>query len=99
MPLHEAIRSVARSSEMTQVRLAAVLGVDQRTVSRYYTGENTPAPERLAAIEDACGVARGVIYALSGFATLPGVLSGIGLSRAARKQLLAAYHRAAGAAR
>lgn len=98
MPLHEAIRSVARASEMTQVRLAALLGVDQRTISRYYTGENTPAPDRLAAIEDACGVARGLIYALAGFATLPGVIAGIGLSKAGRRQLLAAYQRLVGEA-
>lgn len=93
VPFNEALRQVVGDSPVrTQERLAAVLGVDQRTVSRYYTGENIPTCYRVMDIEDACGLGRGVIYAMSGIVLLPGVIQGDPLlTDPARQVMLAAY--------
>lgn len=65
-PLASAIRA-AYTGRLTQTELASVLGVAQNTISRWSTGEVEPRLDDIAAIEDACGLARGHILRAAGY--------------------------------
>lgn len=79
----------------TQKRLAALLQVDQTTISKWYVGTTEPDLSRVAQIEDACGVPRGTILTRAGLVTLEGAVEGDPrLSPAERRGLVAAYQAA-----
>jgi transcriptional regulator with XRE-family HTH domain len=64
LPIHEAIR--AACAGLDQRALAAGVGVDQSTISRWIRGETQPSFEKLMRLEVAAGRARGYVLRLAG---------------------------------
>ena len=64
--LGAAVRHAYRG-RLTQVELAAMLGVAQNTISRWSTGDVEPRLDDIAAIEDACRLPRGYILRKAGY--------------------------------
>lgn len=93
-----AIRA-AYAARLTQTELASRLGVAQNTISRWSTGEVEPRLDDIAAIEDACGLARGHILRAAGFVATgeqpEDALAADHRLDAARRELLVAAYRAA----
>lgn len=50
MNIHENIRKARKSAGVTQTELAAKVGVHQKDISRWESGDRTPSVEALAAI-------------------------------------------------
>jgi len=93
-----AIRA-AYAARLTQTELAGRLGVAQNSISRWSTGEVEPRLDDIAAIEDACGLARGHILRAAGFVATgerpEDALAADHRLDAARRELLVAAYRAA----
>lgn len=60
-------RAMKQSDYGRQVALADALGIDQTTLSKIITGKVGVTVERVAEIEDLCGVPRGQILVWSGY--------------------------------
>lgn len=59
----ERIRKARTDAGMTAAELADALGVARETVARWETSARPPRADRLAAIEDVCGIVRGWLTA------------------------------------
>lgn len=94
-PLAAAIRE-AYKGRLTQVQLAAQVGVAQNTVSRWSTGEVEPCLDDIVKIEAACGMPRGFILRQANYVAdirspEEVIASDHRLDRPRRELLLAAY--------
>jgi len=69
-PVREAVRiEVQRAMQeagLTQYRLAKIIGVQSPAVSMWLSGESGIAQGRVYAVDAACGLAMGTIYARAG---------------------------------
>lgn len=102
LPIHEAIR--AACAGVDQRALAAGVGVDQSTVSRWIRGETQPSFEKLMRLELAAGRPRGFVLRLAGMidddaSARHALDQDEALSDQARAILVAAYDAAVGAVR
>jgi len=100
LPIHEAIR--AACAGVDQRVLAAGVGVDQSTISRWVRGETQPSFEKLVRLEVTAGRPRGFVLRLAGMidddANARHALdSDEALPDLARAMLVAAYDAAVGA--
>lgn len=65
--LSEALRATYRAAGITQEDMAAALGVDQPTVSKWVRGMRRPPLDALPVIERLCDVQKGTILRAAGY--------------------------------
>lgn len=96
--LATAIRQ-AYAGRLTQMQLAAELGVAQNTISRWSTGDVEPRLDDIARLEKACSLPRGYILRSAGyieeFVGPEDVIAGDSRLDQPRRDLLLAAYRAA----
>lgn len=65
--LSEAFRQTYEAARVSQLDIAAALGVDQPTVSKWARGMRRPPLDALPVTEDVCGVRKGTILRRAGY--------------------------------
>ncbi len=95
--LSEAFRQTYEAARVSQLDIAAALGVDQPTVSKWARGMRRPPLDALPVTEGLCGVRRGTILRRAGYVEDVGggvreaVLADPDLSEDDRRTLLGFY--------
>lgn len=95
--IHDAIKIACAGSD--QSTLAAAVGVDQSTISRWIRGETQPSFEKLMRLEVAAGRPRGYVLRLAGMIedgadVRQALLTDADLSPEVKEVLVAAYEAA-----